>query len=230
MNIEDPTKPKKAVVLLSGGLDSSVLCSYLLFEDIQVHALIVDYGQRHRRELEAADAVAAFLKIPTTHAKIDPVIFAGSGSSQVSGSGVDVPEGHYAAETMKATIVPNRNMILLALAAGVAESRNADCVAYAAHAGDHFIYPDCRPEFYESCAETIHKATDGRVMLYAPFGTITKTDIARRGQLLRAPLELTYSCYVGLERHCGRCGTCTERIEAFKDAGVSDPTSYETRA
>jgi 7-cyano-7-deazaguanine synthase len=218
---------EKAVVLLSGGLDSTVLCAQLLFEDIQVHALVVDYGQRHRQEIDAARAVILELGIPSSMVKIDPDLFFGAHSSQTN-PGVAVPEGHYAAENMKLTIVPNRNMLLLSMAAARAISVGADTVAYAAHAGDHAVYPDCRPEFYESCDETIQLATGDAVSMYAPFIEITKTDIAQRGAQLKAPMHLTYSCYKGRSLHCGKCGTCVERIEAFQDAGVTDPTEYES--
>jgi 7-cyano-7-deazaguanine synthase len=216
---------QQAVVLLSGGLDSTVLCAQLLYENIKVHALIVDYGQRHKRELIAADRVCSALKLPYSHVTVDPYLFHGAKSSQTNQS-VAVPEGHYAADNMKLTIVPNRNMLLLAMAASRAMAINADTVAYAAHAGDHAVYPDCRPAFYESCDETIQYATGEIVSMYAPFIDITKTDIVRRGAQLKAPMELTYSCYKGAEAHCGKCGTCVERIEAFKDAGVTDPTVY----
>jgi 7-cyano-7-deazaguanine synthase len=129
---------------------------------------------------------------------------------------------------MKLTIVPNRNMLLLSMAAARAISVGADTVAYAAHAGDHAVYRDCRPEFYESCDETIQLATGDAVSMYAPFIEITKTDIAQRGAQLKAPMHLTYSCYKGRSLHCGKCGTCVERIEAFQDAGVTDPTEYES--
>jgi len=125
---------------------------------------------------------------------------------------------------MKLTIVPNRNMLLIAVAGAFAVSRKANVVAYAAHAGDHAIYPDCRQEFVESCARTLHLATD--VELLAPFASISKTEIVRRGAKLDVPFEFTYSCYEGGLAHCGACGTCFERREAFRDAGVPDPTEY----
>jgi 7-cyano-7-deazaguanine synthase len=225
---------KTAVALLSGGIDSSTLVAQLLFEDFAVQALSIDYGQRHRKELSAAGNVAAALNVPLTIVDLSTAlipVFRGSGSSQV-GQLADVPHGHYAAENMKTTIVPNRNMLLLAIAGALAESIKKPgekvAVAYAAHAGDHVIYPDCRPDFYESCGETLLKATDGDVSLYAPFGKITKTDIVQRGAQLKVPFGLTYSCYEGRDYHCGRCGTCHERQEAFRDSGVPDPTTYLT--
>jgi 7-cyano-7-deazaguanine synthase len=224
---------KRAIVLLSGGMDSSVLLSHMKFEDYEVTALSVDYGQRHERELASAQAIAEAASVPLVRLELAVAlapIFMHSKSSQVN-SDIAVPHGHYAAESMKTTIVPNRNMLLLSLAGALAESvrgqEEACVIAYAAHAGDHAIYPDCRPSFYGACNRTIEEATDYWVKLYAPFGNITKTDIAKRGAQLGVPFELTYSCYEGRDLHCGLCGTCVERKEAFKDAGIADPTRYE---
>jgi 7-cyano-7-deazaguanine synthase len=225
---------KKAIALLSGGLDSATLLYQLKYEDYEPVALSVDYGQKHLVELDAAVGIAAAAGVQ--HMLIDlstgllPV-FQYARSSQVNEL-VDVPHGHYADESMKLTVVPNRNMLLLAVAGALAESLRQQkqeiwTIGYAAHAGDHPIYPDCRPEFYFSCQQTLEKATDGHVTLYAPFGKISKTDIVRRAVQLHVPVELTYSCYEGGEDHCGLCGTCTERIEAFRDAGVPDPTTYK---
>jgi len=224
---------RRAVSLLSGGLDSSTLLYQLKFEGFEPTALLVDYGQRHAVELGSAEAICAHADVPykilNLSAAFGP-LFAGAQSSQV-GAKVAVPHGHYAAENMKTTIVPNRNMMLLAMAGALAETIGAEIVAYAAHAGDHTIYPDCRPEFYESCAQTLFKATNGRVTLYAPFGMITKGDIAKRARGLRVPIESTWSCYdpqyVEWEfLHCGKCGTCVERKEAIAEAYDRDPTKY----
>lgn len=224
---------RRAVSLLSGGLDSTTLLYQLKFEGFEPTALIVDYGQRHAIEMTKAQVICAVANIPFKQLNLSAAfgpLFAGAQSSQV-GAKVDVPHGHYAAENMKTTIVPNRNMMLLAMAGALAETIGAEVVAYAAHAGDHTIYPDCRPEFYESCAQTLFKATDGRVTLYAPFGTITKGDIAKRAKGLRVPVELTWSCYdpqfeTGMFIHCGKCGTCVERKEAMAEAFDVDPTKY----
>jgi 7-cyano-7-deazaguanine synthase len=145
--------------------------------------------------------------------------------STLTGEG-EIPEGHYAAEVMKQTVVPNRNMILLAIAAGYAEGLGAGFVAYAAHAGDHYIYPDCRPEFVEAVRSAIQLATETRVQLLTPFLYWYKKDIVSWGKELGVPWKLTWSCYKGGEKHCGKCGTCIERKEAFILAGVDDPTEY----
>jgi 7-cyano-7-deazaguanine synthase len=222
---------RKAVVLLSGGLDSTVLMYSLLFEDFEVVALSVRYGQKHERELVAARVSASTAKVPLVHvdaaASLFPV-FEHATSSQVGTQGIAVPHGHYADESMKLTVVPNRNMLLLSIAGALAASIGARTVAYAAHAGDHPIYPDCRPEFMAAASDALRLGS--QIDLYAPFANISKTDIVRRGSKLRIPFDLTYSCYEGRPTHCGLCGTCFERREAFREAGVPDPTPYEAQA
>jgi 7-cyano-7-deazaguanine synthase len=146
--------------------------------------------------------------------------------SSLTSADIEVADGHYTEETMKSTVVPNRNMILLALTTGYALSIAADQVAYAAHSGDHAIYPDCRNEFADAMATAIELCDWKTVTLVRPFVDWTKADIVRRGHDLAVPFEQTWSCYKGGERHCGRCGTCIERREAFDLAGVEDPTSY----
>ena len=144
-------------------------------------------------------------------------------------SGEQVPEGHYAEDTMRITVVPNRNAIMLAIAFGVAAAGQAQAVAAAVHGGNHFIYPDCRPDFIESFETMQRHALEGlaSITLYTPFVRQSKADIVREGARLGVPFTDTWSCYQGGERHCGRCGTCVERREAFHLAGVDDPTLYE---
>ena len=139
-----------------------------------------------------------------------------------------MPDGHYAEESMKITVVPNRNAIMLSIAYGVAVSKGANAVAAAFHGGDHFIYPDCRPGFINAFAAMQSHALEGlsNIQLYTPFVNLTKADIAVEGARLGVPFEYTWSCYKGGDLHCGRCGTCVERREAFDLAGVSDPTIY----
>ncbi len=187
--------------------------------------LSVNYGQRHAKELVSAAAIAKSLGVH--HEVVDLRSIAGllAGSSLTSPE-IPVPIGHYAEETMKATVVPNRNMILLALAAGWAISQKADFIAYAAHSGDHAIYPDCRTEFADAMRHAISIADWHKVDLIRPFVTLTKADIVRRGAELNVPFADTWSCYEGKSLHCGRCGTCIERREAFHLAGVLDPTPY----
>jgi 7-cyano-7-deazaguanine synthase len=215
----------KTVVIYSGGLDSSVLLYHLLAERQEVHALSIDYGQRHRCELDRAAGICKLAGVPHQTAALPGLRSLLSGSSLTSPE-IEVAEGHYTEENMKSTVVPNRNMILLAIATGHALSIDAKQVAYAAHSGDHAIYPDCRNEFADAMARAISICDWKSVELSRPFVDWTKAEIVRRGAELNVPMELTWSCYKGGERHCGRCGTCIERREAFDLAGVDDPTEY----
>ena len=142
---------------------------------------------------------------------------------------IAVPDGHYAEDTMRVTVVPNRNAIMLSVAYGIAAARGDQAVATAVHGGDHFIYPDCRPDFTQAFEFMQYMALDGYadVSLYTPFVHRTKADIVTEGQRHNTPFAETWSCYKGGAHHCGRCGTCVERREAFDLAGVTDPTQYE---
>lgn len=216
----------KAVLVYSGGMDSTVLLYELKKMRYEVHALSFHYGQRHAKELHCAKAICFDLGV--SHQTVDLTALGGLlGGSCLTDTSIDVPEGHYAEESMKATVVPNRNMIMLSIAAGHAMSIKADCVAFAAHAGDHAIYPDCRKAFSDSLQHTIGLADWHKVRLHRPYIDQTKTDIAKRGFLAGVPFEKTWSCYKGNEKHCGKCGTCIERKEAFEQAGLIDRTEYE---
>lgn len=219
----------KTILIHSGGLDSTVLLYHLLDQDHEVATLSVNYGQRHLKELDCAASLSADLGITHEVADLSAITPLLAGSSLTSPE-IEVPEGHYAEDNMKATVVPNRNMILLSVAAGWAISQKADAVAYAAHSGDHAIYPDCRTEFADAMREAIGLADWHKVELVRPFVDITKADVVKRGAELNVPFERTWSCYKGLDLHCGRCGTCVERREAFYLAGVEDPTPYAETA
>jgi 7-cyano-7-deazaguanine synthase len=217
---------KKTVALLSGGMDSATLIYTLIHDGWEVDTLSVDYGQRHVKELQAASAIAAFAGVRYTRVDLSilrPLISASALTGEAA-----VPHGHYAEESMRITVVPNRNMMMLAVAGAVAVSRGAQAIATAVHAGDHFIYPDCRPAFADAMRVALRCGTEGfgDIDLMTPFIGISKTDIARRGADLGVPFALTWSCYEGKEVHCGRCGTCVERREAFEQAGIVDPTLY----
>lgn len=213
-------------MVFSGGIDSTTL---LWMEkqraDAEVIAVSFDYGQRHKRELEAAAVIADGAGVEHIVCEIYVPL---PGSSQTDET-VDVPEGHYEDKTMRKTVVANRNMIFLSCAAGIAVSRGARAVFYGAHAGDHAVYPDCRPEFVEAVQEAVNLGNypDQRLQVIAPFVSTTKTDIVRLGAELGAPLNMTWSCYKGGTTHCGKCGTCVERREAFVRSGVEDRTEYE---
>lgn len=225
--MEGTQSQSKAVVLLSGGLDSTVL----LYSAIErygrenVRALSIDYGQRHYKELQAARRIASINTIICEEANLVTLRRLIDKGSQTGN--VDVPDGHYTDQSMKTTIVPNRNSIMLSIAVGHAIARDFNMVIFAAHAGDHAIYPDCRDEFVTQFDRAMQFANEWNpVKVVAPFTHLSKTDIVKFGADLNVPFALTWSCYKGNETHCGTCGTCTERKEAFKLAGVEDPTQY----
>ena len=215
----------KAVVLLSGGLDS-VTALYHVQQSLEVvGALSFNYGSKHNhKEIPFAKWHCQKLGIP--HQVISLDFIGGLFKSDLLMSGRVIPEGHYEDESMKSTVVPFRNGIMLAIAAGYAESIEADSVVIAAHAGDHAIYPDCREDFMSPMEEAIHHGTYNQVQVFRPFIEMTKAQIVSLGDKLGVDFKMTWSCYKGGEIHCGLCGTCVERREAFKDAGVADPTLY----
>lgn len=217
---------EKVVLIYSGGMDSTILLYHLRSQGYDVRALSVDYGQRHCKELDRARSICRMIDIPHEVADLQGITHLLKGSS-LTDSELDVPDGHYTEEIMKATVVPNRNMIMLAVAIGYAISLKAQFVAYGAHAGDHTIYPDCRPEFAAALNTAALLADWHQVELLRPFIKLTKAVIAKRGAELNVPFEMTWSCYKGGERHCGLCGTCVERAEAFNLAGLQDPTVYD---
>ena len=219
----------KIVLIYSGGLDSTVLLYHLLAEQHHVSAIIVNYGQRHVREIESAQAICQQLSVEYRLADIRSVVDL-FGNNSLTNKKIDVAEGHYQAETMKTTVVPNRNMLFLSLASAWAISIKADCVAYGAHAGDHAIYPDCREPFAQAMDQAIRLADWHEVFLHRPFINFSKTDIIKRGAELEVPFAQTWSCYKGGDTHCGKCGTCVERREAFELAGINDPTRYEKKS
>ena len=216
----------KTLVICSGGLDSVSLAHVVAETRTLTRLVSFDYGQRHVKEVAFAAAAARRLGVP--HHLIDMRgIGAGLTGSALTDD-VDVPDGHYAEETMRVTVVPNRNAIMLATAFGIAAARGDEAVATAVHGGDHFIYPDCRPGFVDAFQAMQDAALDGyaTVELFTPFVRRTKADIVTDGAAHGTPFAETWSCYKGGEVHCGRCGTCVERREAFNLAGVDDPTTY----
>ena len=217
---------KSAIVLLSGGIDSTTLLYHLHDLKYNVEALSIHYGQRHSKELKCAELICKLRDIKHTVCDLGAIKPLLGGSSQTDD--VAVPEGHHADPAMRVTVVPNRNMILLAVAAAMAISHKAPMVAYAAHIGDHAVYPDCRPEFINTLAEALKLCHyDGGVELLAPFSELTKTEIVKLGLKLFVPYHLTWSCYAGEDMACGRCGTCVERLQSFWEAGTEDPIPYK---
>lgn len=219
----------RAIAIVSGGMDSVTLAYLLKHEGHDLHLLGFDYGQRHRRELDYARRAANVLDADFDCVDLTSLTPLLTGSA-LTDTTVPVPEGHYADASMRATVVPNRNAVMLSIAYAVAVAEAADVVALGIHAGDHPIYPDCRPDFATAFAQMQRVATQGysspTLRLYVPFVEKSKADIVVIGTALGVPYEYTWSCYNGGDQHCGKCGTCVERKEAFQIAGVSDPTSY----
>lgn len=215
---------KDSVIIVSGGMDSITL----LYEYKERIALGVsfDYGSNHNaREIPFAELHCRRLGIPHLTIPLD-FMHCYFRSSLLEGAEA-IPEGNYDDDNMKSTVVPFRNGIMLSIAAGLAESRGLHYVMMANHGGDHTIYPDCRPAFVDAMSQATEAGTYVGVQVSAPYTQITKTDIARRGAALGIDYTETWSCYKGGERHCGKCGTCRERIEAFAEAGIEDHTLYE---
>lgn len=214
---------KKCVLIFSGGMDSTVLLAKLLSDKWAVSTLSFFYGSKHNsRENAAAKQLCIFYGVENR--LIDLGFLNEILSSDLLSSGGDIPLGHYEDESMKKTVVPFRNGIMLSIAAGFAESMDAGSLYFGAHAGDHAIYPDCRPDFIESFSRAVSFGTYAKISLKAPFKSMSKRDIALLGKELHVPFSMTWTCYAGREKHCGRCGACTERREALMDF---DTTEYE---
>lgn len=215
----------KTVVLLSGGMDSVTAFHHAGIGHEIVAALSFDYGSKHNvREIPFARLHAA--RAGVLHRVIDLGFMNECFDSDLLKSGGEIPDGHYAEENMKRTVVPFRNGIMLAIACGFAESVEAEALIIAAHSGDHAIYPDCREPFMQGMAAAMEAGTYARIQLLRPFIAMDKAAIARRGAELGIDFSETWSCYKGGEIHCGTCGTCVERREAFLLAGIPDPTAY----
>jgi 7-cyano-7-deazaguanine synthase len=216
----------KVLVVLSGGMDSSTALAWAMQNHDVVGALQFWYGSKHNyQEREHAIKVARFYGVPLQMCDLSFVAHAFK--SDLLKTGGDIPEGHYADPSMKRTVVPFRNGIMLSIAAGLAESMEAQAIVLGNHFGDHAVYPDCRKSFIEPMKAAIAEGTYAKIELLSPFCEVDKTEIVRIGRKIGVPYELTYSCYKGGEKHCGKCGTCFERKEAFTLAGVDDPTVYE---
>jgi 7-cyano-7-deazaguanine synthase len=213
--------------VLSGGMDSAVLLYHLLDAGHTLKTLSVNYGQRHVREIESAAALSERVGVEHRIAdlrSINPLL----GSNSLSSAEIEVPEGHYAEESMKQTVVPNRNMIMLSVAVGWALALQFDAVAYGAHSGDHAIYPDCREEFAQALDQAVGLCDWQGMQLMRPFVELDKGAIAQRGDALGVPFELTWTCYKGGAVHCGKCGACQERREAFAAHRITDPVTFES--
>jgi len=218
-------RPGKAVLILSGGMDSTTLLCDLISQDYEVHAITFDYNQKHKKEIACAKKSCRKLHIP--HKVIDIAVLNQLAPSCLTRDQWEVPEGNYAEDSMKQTVVPNRNMIFLGLAASYAIGIGANRLFYAAHAGDHTIYPDCRPAFVSAMATAFHLCDWNDVVLEVPYLYQTKADIVKQGIALGVDYAMTWTCYKGGKLSCGKCGSCDERLAAFKEAGATDPLEYE---
>lgn len=218
------TPEPDSLIILSGGMDSVTMLHE--FRARIALAITFDYhSTQNSRERRCAAANCARLNIP--HIVIPLDFIANYFDSALLKSPDEIPLGQYAEDNMKATVVPFRNGIMLAVAAGIAESRALKHVLIANHSGDHFIYPDCRPDFITSMSAAVCSGTGGKVDIFAPYTNLSKAEIALRGADAGVDFADTYSCYKGLENHCGQCATCIERRNALKEAGIIDPTIYD---
>jgi 7-cyano-7-deazaguanine synthase len=215
----------KVVVIYSGGMDSFTVLNKAIQEGYDVYAVSFNYGQRHSKELEFASRVCQKHNIEHKVVDISTVNQLLSGSSLTDN--IDVPEGHYEESSMKSTVVPNRNMMMLSMAVAYAVSIEAEAVYFGAHSGDHAIYPDCRTEFVEAMNAVCKIANYQAVEVRAPYLASSKIDILTDGLKLGLNYADTWTCYNGREKACGRCGACQERLEAFAENGVQDPLEYE---
>ncbi len=217
-------KPK-CVLIFSGGVDSTTLLYDLISQGYEVHALSFNYGQRHDIELAQAKLICAKLKV---YHKIVPLHALNHvAPSALTREDIEVPDSSYDKESMKATVVPNRNMVMIALATSYAIGIGAKEVAYGAHKGDSGGYPDCRIGFIEAIRKVLEVCDWEKIKLHAPYALMTKGQIVRLGTTLGVDYSLTWSCYNGKDLHCGKCGTCKDRLSAFKEAGIEDPVEYE---
>ncbi|ABM02938.1 preQ(0) biosynthesis protein QueC [Psychromonas ingrahamii 37] len=217
---------KKVVVIYSGGMDSFTVLHKAMQQGLTPYALTFDYGQRHIKEIEVAREVCEELGV---HHKVIDISAINQliGGSSLTDSSIDVAQGHYQQESMKSTVVPNRNMILLSLAIGYAVSLGAEQVYYGAHSGDHEIYPDCRPIFVEKMNDVAAVANYEKVEIFSPYLNNNKSGILKDGLAMGLDYSKTWTCYNGREKACGKCGSCVERLEAFAANGLKDPIAYE---
>ncbi|MDK2779565.1 MAG: 7-cyano-7-deazaguanine synthase QueC [Pseudomonadota bacterium] len=219
---------EKAVVIYSGGMDSFTILNKAYRDGYELYALTFDYGQKHSKEIEFAKRVCAELGI--NHRIIDITAINQLLQSSSLTSATEIPEGHYADDNMKSTVVPNRNMILLSLAIGYAVDIGAHKVFYGAHSGDHAIYPDCRPEFVHAMNNVAKIANYEAVEIVTPYLDSDKIGILRDGLAMGLDYGKSWTCYNGRDKACGKCGSCVERLEAFELNHARDPLPYETEA
>lgn len=222
-----------ALISLSGGLDSAVLLAMLVKnkkEGDSITAVNFHYAARHNRsEHRAFGRLSAYYKVSNQYFDVRWFLDSERRSALSSGSPHQIPEGHYEEESMRQTVIPGRNLLFASVMAATAEASGAREIYMGVHAGDHHIYPDCRPSFVAALGITIKLSTDGKVELYCPFINMKKHEIVKLGLAMGVPFHMTWTCYNGGEVACGKCGSCQERLEAFKLNDVEDPIDYYTR-
>ena len=217
---------KKVIISLSGGMDSATLIAYLLNSSFDVSSVSFFYGSKHGKyECECAKKIAKFYGID--NCILDLSFFMMQFSSHLLKRGGEIPEGHYSNLSMTKTIVPMRNIIFASILSGIAMSKKYDYVSLGVHAGDHAIYPDCRPDFCKSLDLSIYLSSDKSIHLLTPFLYMNKTEILKWGLSHNVPYNITRTCYKDQEIACGKCGSCNERLEAFKLCQIIDPLNYE---
>ena len=217
----------KVLAVVSGGMDSVTMLHDLVAQGHEVSVVSFNYGQRHIKELEVAKRNAD--KLGLKHKVIDMAFMAQLLDNSALTGDTDVPEGHYEADNMKLTVVPNRNMIMASIAVGLAVNNGQEAVALGVHSGDHAIYPDCRPEFIKELNDVTQIANYEPIIILAPYIDKDKTSIIKRGLEIGVDYSKTWTCYKGLSKACGKCGSCQERLEAFRNNNKEDPVDYETR-
>lgn len=215
---------EKAVVILSGGLDSTTLLYDVKNQGYDVYALSFNYNQKHKKELQFAKMTCKKMKI--SHKIIDLKVLNDIAPSALTRN-IEMPEGNYMDENMKITVVPNRNMVMISLAASYSIGIGCKKIFYGAHSGDHTIYPDCRPEFIKAMKDALKICDWNEVKLLAPYEQYSKMEIVDRGTILGVDYSLTWTCYNGGKLACGKCGSCMERLEAFERNSIKDPLKYK---
>ena len=219
--------PNRVVLIASGGLDSTTLLYRLMAEKKEIFALTFNYGQKHVKEIECAKNICDMNQIPHKILSLESLTQAGIFGESSLTSDISIPEGDYDEMSMMSTVVPNRNMIMISLALAYAISIRAESIYYGAHAGDHAIYPDCRPVFVEAMQHAAKVCHYWPITIHAPYLHVPKGEIVKEGLALIVDYAKTWTCYKGGKQACGKCGSCDERLKAFAANNVPDPLEYE---